>query len=251
KDRLGPVGVLAFCAWELDRVERTLQVVALEQVRVLSADPRVDGLVLGLGSTWLPGLTEALQAARPALSQQDLLAETFEEGLGEAERTLLRDAEELPQVSQLGSALGVSPWLPAGHTAREARLAEALEAFVDAPRLETLEALNQARQTLEEHHLDASLRDEAHREARRMATRLAAWWVTGLGRAPLSAHGTAWQPAIELAQRHVEDGGYVDWARGALRGLHSAQVPELGNAMQRLLAGAEALGRVDDRRFAQ
>src|SRR5690606_9763048 len=103
---------------------------------------------------------------------------------------------------------------------------------------------------LSAHHLDRALRRSEHVEARRMAARLAAWLLARRVRPQLAEHGTAWQPAIDLARREADGGGFRGWARQSLRGMRCAG-EELMTAVRRLSDAVDVVARADDQRCAK
>ena len=154
----------------------------------------------------------------------------------------------LPGASRRPASAG--SWLPAAHTAGEHGFAQRLEAFVEDPSADRLSALRHALDLPAGHQLDLILRGTEHVEARLMAARLCTWLLGRKLRPSLPQYGTAWQPAVESARRYAEEGGYLDWARQALRGMRGASAP-LDSAARRLLAKIDAEARDDDRRFAE
>lgn len=248
-DTLGPVGELGWRAWETGAVERLLQVQVLLEAAEATEDAYARGLVGGQSAGWLPGLAAELRAAQGAFAEGALLSKVLELE-EEADRRLLEGAEQLAQAGGVGAVCAASAWLPAGHAAREQVLARKLEAFVAQPSSETLTVVFSALERLAAHRWDGVLRRSEHAEARRMAARLGAWLLGRRVRLPLSPHGTSWQPAVELARRYAEEGGYLDWARQTLRGMRGASAP-LEAAVRQLLAAVEAEARQDDQRFAE
>jgi hypothetical protein len=247
--RLGAVGALAFRAWELGLVDRALQALVLLVAAEQSEDAYLRGLVNGQIAGIAPGLASEVRGAHAAGGEHALLEAVL--SVDDAgDRRLLDDAQ---QHAVNGGAAGLavaSDWLPAGHAAREAAVAAALIKFVDAPNPDALEALLAALEHLSAHRLDRALRRSEHVEARRMAARLSAWLLARRVRPQLAEHGTAWQPAVDLARRYAEEGGYLDWARQSLRGMRGAG-DALMAAVRRLYEAVDAVARDDDKRFAK
>jgi hypothetical protein len=248
EERLGPVGVLGFRAWELGLVDRALQALVLLAARDQHPDPYLRGLVSGQVASIAPGLANEVRAAYDAGAGPLLEAVLSVDSADD--RRLLDEAEHHAVGGGASTLATASEWLAAGHKAREAVLAEALTAFVDARTPEAFETLLAAFERLSVHRLDRALRRSEHAEARRMAVRLAAWLLARRVRPELAEHGTAWQAAVDLARRYAEEGGFLDWARQGVRGMRGAG-EELMTAVRRLLDAVDAVARADDQRFAQ
>lgn len=249
EQRLGAVGVLGFRAWELGLVDQALQALVLLVAVEQSEDAYLRGLVNGQLASIVPGLANEVRGVHsggtaPALLEAVLNVED------EADRRLLDGAEQHAMSGGASALATVSDWLPAGHAAREATAAAALERFVETPSAEALEALLAAFDRLSAHQLDGAFRRSEHLEARKMAARLAAWLLGRRVRPQLAEHGTPWQPAIELARRYSEEGGFLDWARQSLRGMRGGG-DALMAAVRRLSAAVDAVARADDQRFAK
>lgn len=246
---LGSVGGLGFRAWELGIVDRAIQALVLLASVERSEDAYLRGLVNGQIATIAPGLANEVRGAH-AGGSSDALLEGVLSVEDEADRRLLDGAQEHAMSGGASALATASDWLPAGHAAREAAVAAALTKFVDAPSTELLEGVLAAFDHLSAHHLDRAIRRSEHVEARKMAARLSAWLLARQVRPPLAEHGTPWQPAIDLARRYTEEGGFLDWARQSLRGMRGAS-DALMAAVQRLCRAVDAVARVDDQRFAK
>ncbi|HEY1816356.1 MAG TPA: BREX-2 system phosphatase PglZ [Kofleriaceae bacterium] len=248
EQRLPAVGVLGLRAWELGLVDRALQALLLLVGVENNEDAYLRGVVNGQLASIVPGLANEVRGVHSRGIARELLEVVISVDSSDDRRLL--DDVEAHAVSGGAQALAVaSDWLPAGHAAREAAVASALSVFVDAPAAETLEGLLAAFDHLSAHRLDKAIRRSEHVEARKMAARLAAWLLARKVRPPLAEHGTPWQPAIDLARRYTEEGGFLDWARQSLRGLRGANEP-LMVAMRRLSAAVDTVARADDQRFA-
>jgi hypothetical protein len=247
--RLGAVGVLGFRAWELGLVDHALQALLLLEAASQNEDPYLRGLVNGQIASIAPGLASEVRGAHAGGAARALLEAVLSVEDAEDQR-LLAEAQQ-HAISGGASALAMSSeWLPAGHGAREAAVAAALTRFVDAPTPEGLEAVLAAFDQLGAHRLDAALRRSEHVQARKMAARLATWLLARKVRPQLADYGTPWQPAMDLARRFTEEGGFLDWARQSLRGMRGAG-DELMAAVRRLHDAVDAVARTDDRRFAE
>lgn len=247
-ERLQAVGTLGFRAWELGCVNSALQALLLLVAAEENHDPYLQGLVNGLIASIAPGLVAEIrgihaEGASKSLLKAVLSAESVED------RRLLEQAEQHAVAGGAAALAAVSDWLPAGHATREAAVTTALSTFIDAPTAEVLEELLASLNRLSEHHLDSALRRSEH-EARNMAARLATWLLARHVRPQLAQYGTAWQPAIDLARRYAEEGGFLDWARQSLRAMRSVN-EGLMAAVRRLSKTVEVAARADDQRFAK
>lgn len=247
-DGLGPVGVLGFRAWELGLVDRALQALVLLVAVERTEDAYLRGLVNGQIASVAPGLANEVRGACA-----DGNAETLLEGVlsveDETDRRLLEGAQQEASNGGASALVMASGWMPAGRAAREANVAAALIRFVETPSAEALEALLAALDHLSAHRLDRAICGSEHVEARRMIARLSAWLLARRVRPELAEHGTPWQPAIDLARRYAEEGGFLDWARQSLRGMRGAGEVLMG-AVRRLSDAVDAVARADDQRFA-
>jgi hypothetical protein len=249
EERLGSVGVLGFLAWELGLVDRALQALLLLVAVEHSEDAYLRGLVNGQVASIAPNLASEVRGAHasgtaPALLEAVLSVED------EADVRLLEGAQQHAMNGGASALATASDWLPAGHAAREAAVAASLTRFVGAPSPDALQALLEAFEHLSAHRLDRVLRRSEHIEARKMAARLSAWLLARRVRPRLAEHGTAWQPAVDLARRYAEEGGFLDWARQALRGMRGGG-EALMAAVRKLSEVVDAEARADDQRFAK
>jgi hypothetical protein len=247
--RLGSVGVLGFRAWELGLVDRVLQALLLLAAVEQSENAYLRGLVNGQIASIAPGLVNEVRGAHGSGSAEALLEAVLSVD-DEADRRLLEGAQQHAMSGGASALAAASDWLPAGHAAREAAVAAALTKFVDAPSAESLETALAAFDHLSAHRLDRAIRRSEHVEARKMAARLSAWLLARRVRPQLTEHGTPWLPAIELARRYTEEGGFLDWARQSLRGMRGAGDPLMA-AVRRLCGAVDAVARADDQRFAK
>jgi hypothetical protein len=247
--RLGSVGVLGFRAWEVGLVDRAIQALLLLAAVEQSEDAYLRGLVKGQIASVAPGLANEVRGAHAGGTAQALLDAVLSVE-DEADRRLLEGAQQHAMSGGASALATASDWLPAGHAAREAAVAAALTKFVDAPSAESLETVLAAFDHLSAHRLDRAIRRSEHVEARKMAARLSAWLLARRVRPQLAEHGTPWQPAIELARRYTEEGGFLDWARQSLRGMRGAG-DALMAAVRRLDGAVDAVARADDQRFAK
>jgi hypothetical protein len=247
--QLGPAGTLGLRAWELGRMNSALQALLLLAAVEQCDEPYLRGLVDGLVGSIAPGLTSEIRSIHAGGTAQSLLQDVLCAQNAE-ERRLLEEAEQYAVGVGAAALAAASDWLPAGHAMRELAVASALSAFVDAPTAEALQALLASLERLRAHHLDLALRGPEHVDARKMTARLAAWLLARRVRPQLAEYGTAWQPAVELAKRYAEEGGFLEWARCSLRGMRGAG-ESLMLAVRRLLKAVDVVARADDERFAK
>ncbi len=247
--RLKAVGVLGFRAWELGLVDRALQALLLLVAVEQSEDAYLRGLINGQVSSIAPNLASEIRGVH-ATGNASALLEAVLSVEDEADRRLLEGAQQQAITGGASALATASDWLPAGHAAREAAVAAALNQFVDAPSPEALEGVLKAFEHLSAHRLDRALRRSEHVGTRKMAARLSAWLLGRRVRPQLAEHGTQWQAAVDLARRYTEEGGFLDWARQALRGLRGAGDPFMAS-VRKLCEVVDAEARADDQRFAK
>lgn len=243
---LGDAGAVVWQAWEAGAAGRVLEVLPLLGAAREGGDSYLAGQLAGQLSAWLPNVAGAVRSVETALVDDKVLGAALP-----AERAALLSTLDKSQALAEGAGLGnltnASPRLPGGHQARERELAAVTEGFVEKPTAEHAAAVVEALTRLEEHTLDEHLRPEDHRTARRNLGRMALWLASRGAEAPA---GTRWQPAVDLARRYAEEGGYVEWSRQQLRGLRGADESLLAAARRLELVAAEAL-RADHRAFAE
>ncbi len=247
--RLGPVGVLGFRAWELGLVDRAIQALLLLLAVEQSDDAYLRGLVNGQIGAIAPGLANEVRGVLADEAAQTLLEDVLSVA-DEGDRRLLEAAQQHAFNGGAAAIATVSDWLPAGHIEREAAVASALNHFVDVSTADTLKSVLGAFEHLAAHRLDRAIRSSEHIEARKMAARVAAWLLGRKVRPQLAEHGTPWQPAIELSRRYAEEGGFLDWARQSLRAMRGAGEP-LMVAVRKLGRAVDTVARSDDQRFAK
>ncbi|CCD90939.1 putative SC4G2.10, pglZ; bacteriophage (PhiC31) resistance gene pglZ [Bradyrhizobium sp. ORS 375] len=248
-ERLGSVGILGFRAWELGLVDRAIEALLLLAAVEKSEDAYLRGLVNGQIASIAPGLANEVRDAHEHGSAEALIAAVLSVE-NEADRRLLELAQQHAMSGGASALAAASDWLPAGHAAREEAVAAALTTLVDSPSADSMTAVLTAFDHLSAHRLDRIIRGSEHIEARKMAARLSAWLLARRVRPQLAEHGTPWQPAIELARRYTEEGGFLDWARQSARGMRGAG-DALMTAVHRLCGAIDAEARADDQRFAQ
>ncbi len=246
RDTLGPAAAVVWQAWELGLANRLLDVLPLLAAARTTDDKFVAGRLVGQLGVWLPNLSEAVHHLQDVLVEEsnlDAALPTEREPLLAA----LERSQALAEGASLESITNSSRRLPGGHRARERDLGRAAQAFLDQPTAELAAAVVEALNRLEAHSLDNLLRADEHRGARRNVARLTLWLASREANAPV---GTPWQPAVDLARRYAEEGGYVEWARQQLRGLRGADEALLG-AARNLEAQAAKAQQTDDRDFAE
>ncbi|MBK7402880.1 MAG: BREX-2 system phosphatase PglZ [Myxococcales bacterium] len=246
--RLGSVGVLGLRAWELGLVDRVLQALLLLVGVEHSDNAYLRGLVNGLVASIAPNLANEVRGAHASGTAPALLAAVLS-AEDEADRRLLESAQQHAMDGGASALATASDWLPAGHAAREAAVAASLTLFVDTPALRRCKRCSgvQASERASPRRRASPL---GTRRGRKMAARLSAWLLARRVRPQLAEHGTQWQAAVDLARRYTEEGGFLDWARQALRGMRGAGDPLMA-AVRKLYEVVDAEARADDQRFAK
>ena len=248
---LGPLCGAAWRAWEGGLGARFLELAILVEAHHHTADPVADGLLQGSADALGPGFGGDLLGKGEPLAA-GLLREALGVWSGPLHggdlRGLTANAESLLPQAGFETTRAASGWLPAGHADREGRLAVALEALAANPAPDHHARAVEAAESLGAHGLDTTLRDASARRLRTMVLRLGTWLAVQAQRSPPPS-APVFQPAIELARRFAEEGGFVDWARQQLRRPMPFDKP-LQRAVQAVLAAADAARREDDRVFS-
>lgn len=245
-----PIAACVWAAWEQDNVPRMIEIAMLVAAHMRRRNPMAQGLLQGRLTQLAPGFGPALlEAAEQGADLEGFLRDFFEHSDSAVVEPLLSSADTLIPEPGFADTRAESNWLPAGHATLEQRLADALEALVKTPTRELLTGTVEAANALKSHYLDERRRSPEHRETRTMGLRLAAWLVQRAQQPP-PGPGTPFQPAIDLATDFAQEGGYVDWCRGRLRG--TLPFDERLNAnLHAVLRAADALRKQDDQRFAE
>ncbi|MFO7564496.1 MAG: BREX-2 system phosphatase PglZ [Enhygromyxa sp.] len=242
----GHAAAVVWQAWELGLAVRLLEVLPLLAAARVVDDAYIAGQLAGQLAAWLPNIAGPVRSVEGTLAEDSNLDAALPMERGPLLATLER-SQALAESAGLDSLTIASGRLPGGHRARERELGGAVQAFLDQPSLERAAAVVEALSRLEAHALDAHLRAEEHCAARRNLARIPLWLANREVDAPL---GTRWQPAVDLARRYAEEGGYVEWARQQLRGLRGADEGLL-SAARNLEFEAARTQRGDHRAFAE
>jgi hypothetical protein len=243
---VGDAALVVWQAWELGLANRLLEVLPLLAAARSSDDAFVAGQLAGQLAAWLPNLAANVRSVESALVEETNLATALPTERGSL-LAMLERSQTLAESAALERLTMASDRLPGGHRARERDLGGATQAFLDQPGPQRATAVVEALEHLENHALDVLLRSDDHRAARRNLARVALWLSNRESGAPL---GTRWQPAVDLARRYAEEGGYIEWARQQLRGLRVADAALLSAARNLELASANAQ-KNDHRTFAE
>lgn len=238
RSTVGDAALVVWHAWEAGLAPRLLEVTPLlaaaraggEATKLLGAQ------LAGQLAAWFSGLASAVRSAEPVLADEGNLAAALPTERGRLLATLER-SQSLADAAELGGLTAASDRLPGGHRARERQLAQAVQSFLAQPVSERGRAVVEALERLEAHRVDAQLRADDHRSARRNLGRVALWLAARETGAP---GGARWQPAVDLARRYAEEGGYLEWARQQLRGLRGADAALLAAAQELERAAGEA-----------
>ena len=241
----GEPGAVVWRAWEQGRAGRLAEVLPLMEATPAAGSDFLAGQLAGQLTGWFGDLAPSVRAAADALTTGPVLDALFEPTDG-ARLALAERSQGVADAAGLGALAAASHRLPAGHTEFERGLAQRVLSFLVHPDAEHAAAVVAAEHSLGEHRLDATLRSLAERDARTMLVRLTLWLA---GRTDEPTIGPRWQPAVDLARRYTEEGGFVEWSRKALRGLRHGD--------ETLLSACRALGdavtdaqRADHRAFA-
>jgi hypothetical protein len=245
---LGDAAVVVWQAWELGLGGRLLEVLPLLGAGRSSGDAYLAGQVSGHLGVWLSStMAPTVRAVEGLLVDDGVLDAALPRERDALIRTMER-SEALAHEADLGAVTEASGRLPGGHRARERALARATESFLAGPSIERALTVVEALRHLEAHALDVHLRAEEHRTARKNLGRLTLWLAGRDASAP--PQGTRWQPAVDLARRYAEEGGFLEWGRQQLRGLRGAD-EALIRAARTLEAAAGSALRDDHRTFAE
>lgn len=246
RQRLGEPAIAIFECWERNQAGALLEVLPLLEAARGASDAYWAGRLSGQLSAWFGPRAGAVRASEDALAASATLDEAMPAD-ARARLALLERAQARAVADDLAPLTAVSARLPGGHAARERALAGAIDAFLAERDADRWRDLENARAALEAHALDAALRDEQHREARRSLSRLALWLANRVDR---RAVGARWQPTVDLARTYSEEGGHLEWARQQVRGLRGAHEALLA-AARALDVAVAATMRDDHRAFAE
>ncbi len=247
--RLGPAGPAVWKAWEAGRGATALELALV--VGALGTAATDDRAV----ATWVRtvGLHALGDAATPeALAQLGAVADTalrYVERRAGAERVrrLVNAADGRADDEILREHLVASTRLPSAWRARLDRLGESLAAVAAAPSVATAQLAIERMRSLSGHELYQAREHTAVVRRAEMAVRIATWLATRPDR-EVAASMTPFGDVEALASWYVREGGYLDWARRAARG-----VPEgaFGRGVASVLAAADEARQALDRRFAR
>ena len=219
EQRMGKAAVVVWRAWEEGRGERVLELALV--LEVLAASPwaavrvwvrdRVRRLVGAADDAALVEIARALgREAATALRHVEKQTST------KNARLIAKAADELVEDDEVRAALSESTRLPSAWSARWDALGAALFSGGASPSDPALEAAVKALRALEGHVFFKDA-DHEHRLRRaEMAVRLVAWLVAR-GDKRIEPGNTPYGEAESLARWYAEEGGYVDWARRAVR----------------------------------
>lgn len=251
KDEAGVLGSIAWQAWLAGQGERFLELcLVLDAVAPqLGSGNYVEGLLKGRVTVLAPEWGAALLAQAKAIAGSPILGsvlDRIESASPERASALLDRADNLIDDAPFRSALGASVRLPSGFAQRTLALENALITLVKLPTPEMFAELCLAHDALRahRHHRRETRQLEQQRQ---MILRLACYLVHRKHGVQPPAVGPDYQAALDLAQRYVAEGAWVDWARQHVRGL---SIPALAQGVSDVLMKVDALRREDDRLFA-
>ena len=250
REQAGEIAELVWIAWEQGQAERFVQVAVLVDAHRRCGDPVAEGILQGQLGQLGPGFGMQLMQLAEPMHRSGLLDAVMGAMAPDPRRALLDGTEALIDLEGFAGTRRASPWLRAGHEAREAELAATMHALATTPSIESHRAMMAAAVRVEEHEQDDLLRSELQRESRRMALRLASYLVHRTTRPEQAASGAAYQQATQLARDYAAEGGFVDWCRQRLRGPLAMGEP-LDGAIHAILKAADTRRTEDNRAFAQ
>lgn len=247
--KLGPAGPVAWRAWEVGRGPATLELALV--VGALGAAVVNDQVV----AMWV-------RTAAPQVLGGEVPVAALTR-LGEVADTALRDvarrqgAEHVRRLIQAADARAVDPALrphliasarlPSAWRARLDRLGESLIGLAAAPNTDGARDAVDRLRLVRRHELADSDEQTAVMRRAEMAVRLGTWLVARSDRA-LAPAVTPFGDVEALAGWYVREGGYLDWARRAARGIDDGA---FGRGVVAVLAAVDAARVELDRRFAR
>lgn len=250
---LGPLGPVAWQAWERGEGRRLLEYGLLFEV-VRAVDDAAVRLWLRMVAAPALGLPvdERLEPTVAELGRATGSAlrwlQRSDEGIARV-RAVVQGAEQhLAAVEpELRPHVTKSLWLPSAAERLLAELGAALTALADAPGGDRLTAARASFERLGRHRAFDDPAQRVRLERAEMALRLGAWLC-----APnhdVYATSTASFADVEaLGRWYTEEGGFLDWARRAARGGAS---DAFGAGVQAIVARVDELRRGLDLRFAR
>ena len=252
KEKLGPVGEIAFRGWLRDEGRRvaSLSIVLEACAQEVAVNGYLRARLKGIFEqvdTGLGGEVEnGVLLARWASLAAPLLLR-LERG-GEA-AALLDEAARLVPDAELQGLLGRSRNLPGGWDGARSALAAALVEAAANPGRDTAASAKSAFERLRAHRfaeLDAYREDL---ERARAAVRLALWLAWRTIETSVVPAGAGDQEVVtRLACWYVSEGSYVDASRRALR---SGGGDAFGDAVRTLLGAVDAVRDREDERFGR
>jgi hypothetical protein len=201
-----------------------------------------------------PALADAVGADVATLARwgeaEAPLLRRLEQEAPRALTALVRIADELLAAdageAEVRAAVSTSAVLGLSWTLAQDALGASLAACLSAPSKESFGRARELLGAAERHRRAASHPDVVERA--QMGLRLLGWRAQRPDLAHLRTDGAAWEPALRLAQDYVDQGGFADLCRRAVRG--SAE-GALGRALAAVEAEADRLRDDDDRAFAE
>lgn len=249
---LGPLGPLAWQAWERGEGRRLLEYGLLFEV-VRGVDDRAVRLWLRMVAAPALGLAvddrlEPVAAELGGVTGAALRClQRGDDGAARV-RAVVQGGEQLLAAVELelGPHVTKSVWLPSTGERLLGELGTALSALAGEPCSQRLAAARELFERLGRHRLD-EVAQRSRLERAEMALRLAAWLC-----APnhdVYATSTASFADIEaLGRWYTEEGGFLDWARRVARGSANEA---FGAGVQAVVSRVDELRRELDLRFAR
>ena len=252
--KAGKLGRLIGSAWLANKGQELIQYALLVDAvqegleRSDYAEGRLSGALDKLGVQWGKQLLDCREQMGSSLLVtvlEKLDAASPETRLG---RQLIDVADKLVEDNEFWKGTD-SAILPRGYRQRERGLASALLRAGEAKviGINDLRDISDGLASVHAHYLDKACRPQDVR-CREMGVRLAYYLAHRPSPSSQLSDKQGYHQALVLADAYVQEGGYVDWARGVLRGM--ASVPMFGPAYAAILNRVDVARLEDDRRFA-
>jgi hypothetical protein len=247
---VGPAGPVVWAAWERGQGRATLVAALLLEVLAQAESPAVRMWLRQMLKHDLPVTDEEdLEGLGPSLGKVASAAlRVFRKRTGEKdERALLAEADQRVDEPEVRVALAESNQLPSAWAARLTGLGKVLKQAATNPTAESAKDAAQWLGRLEKHSFFKDRDQKLVFERAEMATRLLAW-LAGRPAERFEEANTTYGDVESLGRFQAEEGGYLDWARHAARGL---AVDELGQGVYAVTSAVDAVRLALDRRFAR
>lgn len=247
--KLGPAGPVVWRAWEAGRGAAALELALV--IGALGAAATADPAV----RTWVRMTVSHALGGEVATEALARMGETADTALRYVERRAGADwvrrfvlgADQRAGDEELRPHLLGSPRLPSAWRGRLDRLGESLAALAAAPSVAGARDAIERLRALQGHEQFSRPEQTAVVRRAEMAVRLGAWLAARPDR-ELTPATTPFGDVEALASWYVREGGYLDWARRAARGLNESA---FGRGVAAVVDAVDAARLELDRRFAR